>query len=113
MTENDHDLLITVSADVKHLVQELKEMKTTIGGFAKDLPVVTDKVNAQLKDKVSWTQLWGIVVLLAGIIGATFTYNFADDASAHAIARKNETKIYMLHDKGVSNHVDSDIRVDK
>lgn len=104
MSDHDHDLLITVSADVKHLVKSIEEIKSTMGGFAKELPLVTEKVNTQAKDKVTWTQLWGLIILLTGIVGGTFAYNFTDDSVAHAIARENKVKIEL--NKGDSAHVD-------
>jgi len=111
---HDHDLLITVSADVKNLVTKVSSLESTVLGLASCLPLAAEATNAKLERKVDWGKFWGILILLVGLTVGTIGYNFQLDQTAHAIATRNETKLDIwTKDKGVTTDVDGNIESGK
>ena len=82
MKDHDHDLLITVAADVKNLAKQLEKVDGTVRS-----------IYSKLGSQISWTQFWGIIVLLVGLTAGCLAYNFHGDADAHATAYDNKGKI--------------------
>lgn len=111
MPDNDHDLLIKLSANVTHLVGEIADLKSGVAEIQRSLPLTVEQTFRKLEKKVDWGKFWGILILLVGLAVGTIGYNFQLDADAHAKAMRNEAKIEMLQDKGIDDNVDSNIGV--
>lgn len=109
MPDNDHDLLISVANDVKHIVDRFTKLESTVEGIALAMPLAAETTNTKLNAKVDWGKFWGITILLVGLAVGTMGYNFKMDKDAHAAALRCETKIDLLH-KGDKRNVDSNIR---
>lgn len=110
MPDNDHDLLIKLSANVTHIVNEIADLKSAVAGISCSLPLAAETTNTKLNAKVDWGKFWGMCIILVGILVGTIGYNFREDAIAHTQVIRNAERIDVLQ-KG-DKHVDSDTWTD-
>lgn len=105
---NDHDLLIEVATKVTTICKTMQEIKGEVKELKNGLPCkqMQKECGIQISKKVGWNVFIPIIVLIVGIVGSVFAYNFAEDSDAHRQVYRNSAVIEHLN-KGVHD-VDSD-----